>query len=117
MATGLAAGKEMETHLTVTSDFVENEDGGPKGYIIVETNFRVYAYTNSPLQIAILSLFIEMHSQFVNMVVGVINRDSIRVALSRGITADQVEWFYSDYIIFTLTCPSRNEKISTFRFI
>jgi cytolysin (calcineurin-like family phosphatase) len=30
-----------------------------RGYVIVETNFRVYAYTDSPIDIAILSMFIQ----------------------------------------------------------
>ena len=29
-------------------------------YIVVETNYRVYAYTNSSLQLALLGLFVEM---------------------------------------------------------
>lgn len=31
-----------------------------EGYIVVETNYRVYAYTNSNLQVALLGLFCEM---------------------------------------------------------
>lgn len=61
-----------------------------KGYIIVETNFRVYAYTNSELQIALLGLFIELRYRFPNMVCGLISRDSVRKALVKGITANQM---------------------------
>lgn len=32
-------------------------------YIVVETNFRVYAYTNSNLQVALLGLFCEIISR------------------------------------------------------
>lgn len=32
----------------------------PKGYIVVETNYRVYAYTESNLQVALLGLFTEL---------------------------------------------------------
>lgn len=35
-------------------------DTDKEGYIIVETNYRVYAYTNSNLQVALLGLFCEM---------------------------------------------------------
>ena len=31
-----------------------------EGYIVVETNYRVYAYTDSNLQVALLALFCEM---------------------------------------------------------
>ncbi|RKP09597.1 transcription factor Tfb2-domain-containing protein [Thamnocephalis sphaerospora] len=65
-------------------------DKGDKGYIILETNYRVYAYTDSPLQIAVLSLFCTMRSRFQNMVCGAITRDSVRSALTNGITSDQM---------------------------
>ena len=63
------------------------------GYIIVETNYRVYAYTNSPLQIALLSLFIFPEYRLPNMVVGLITRSTIREALKNGITAHQILQF------------------------
>ncbi|KAK9330168.1 transcription factor Tfb2-domain-containing protein [Lipomyces starkeyi] len=60
------------------------------GFVILETNFKVYAYTDSPLQIAVLNLFVHLKSRFVNMVAGQISRESVRKALSNGITADQI---------------------------
>lgn len=60
------------------------------GYIIVETNYRVYAYTDSKLQISLLALFTELLYRFPNVTVGVITRDSIRQALRGGITAKQI---------------------------
>lgn len=61
-----------------------------QGTMIIETNFKVYAYTNSPLEIAILNLFVHMKIRFANMVCGQITRESIRHALMNGITADQI---------------------------
>jgi transcription initiation factor TFIIH subunit 4 len=61
-----------------------------KGYVIVETNYRVYAYTDSKLQISLLALFTELLYRFPNVTVGVITRDSIRQALRGGITAKQI---------------------------
>jgi len=61
------------------------------GFIILETNSRLYAYTDSELQINVLKLFVVIKPpRFANMVVGMITRDSIRRALNFGITADQV---------------------------
>ncbi|QLL30906.1 hypothetical protein HG536_0A07210 [Torulaspora globosa] len=60
------------------------------GALIVETNFKLYSYSNSPLQIAILSLFVHLRSRFSNMITGQITRESIRRALMNGITADQI---------------------------
>jgi transcription initiation factor TFIIH subunit 4 len=68
-------------------------DSTSQGFIILETNYRVYAYTNSPLQIAILNLFVHLKSRFENLVQGVITRDSVRNALSNGISADQIIYF------------------------
>jgi transcription initiation factor TFIIH subunit 4 len=66
-----------------------------QGFIVLETNYRLYAYTNSPLQIAILNLFVAMKSRFENLVQGVITRDSVRNALSNGISADPIIYFLS----------------------
>lgn len=66
------------------------EGGQHKGFIIVETNYRIYAYTTSPLQICVLSLFCHLRHRFSGMVTGRLTRDSIRKAISYGITADQI---------------------------
>ncbi|KAK9461614.1 transcription factor Tfb2-domain-containing protein [Lipomyces oligophaga] len=60
------------------------------GFVILETNFKVYAYTSSPLQIAVLNLFVHLKFRFPNMVGGQISRESVRKALANGITADQI---------------------------
>ncbi|GMT24388.1 hypothetical protein PFISCL1PPCAC_15685, partial [Pristionchus fissidentatus] len=60
------------------------------GSLMVETNFRVYAYTSSSLQLAILSSFTSMTYRFHDMSVGILTRDSVRKALQVGITADQI---------------------------
>lgn len=52
-----------------------------KGFLIVETNFRVYAYTNSTLQLAILSTFTELNYRFQDVAMGSMTRDSVRRAL------------------------------------
>jgi transcription initiation factor TFIIH subunit 4 len=61
-----------------------------QGFIIVETNFRVYAYTSNLLQIAVLNLFVQFKARFPDMVVGEITRGKMKGALEKGITADQV---------------------------
>jgi transcription initiation factor TFIIH subunit 4 len=48
---------------------------------------------DSPLQISILSLFMELKARFGNMVMGMMTRDSVRDAFLNGITADQVRVF------------------------
>lgn len=77
------------THNNSTDD-PENSTANSSCSIIVETNFKIYAYTNSPLDIAILNLFVHLKTRFANMVCGQITRESIRGALLNGITADQI---------------------------
>ncbi|EIW83705.1 transcription factor Tfb2 [Coniophora puteana RWD-64-598 SS2] len=60
------------------------------GFIVLETNYRVYAYTDNPLQIAVLNLFITLKYRFPNLVVGMLTRESVRRALGNGISAEQI---------------------------
>ncbi|PHH85426.1 hypothetical protein CDD83_431 [Cordyceps sp. RAO-2017] len=64
--------------------------GDQKGGLIVETNYRIYAYTQSTLQIAVLALFTKLQMRFPDMVAGRLSRASIRQAINFGITADQI---------------------------
>ncbi|KFY21836.1 hypothetical protein V493_07075 [Pseudogymnoascus sp. VKM F-4281 (FW-2241)] len=64
--------------------------GGTTGFIVIETNYRLYAYTSSPLQIAVLALFAKLSTRYPNMVSGRVTRDSVRGAIEHGITADQI---------------------------
>lgn len=67
-----------------------NTTAGGKGFIIVETNYRLYAYTSSPLQISLLNLFVSLKARFPNLVTGKITKGSIQRAVEAGITADQI---------------------------
>ena len=77
------------TNATLGSSLSSNT-GTAKGFIIVETNFRVYAYTSSPLQIALLSLFINLRSRHPNLVTGKMSKSSVQRAVLAGITAEQI---------------------------
>jgi transcription initiation factor TFIIH subunit 4 len=80
----------LATSLTSGSMLISKPSTEDTGFIILETNSRLYAYTDSPLQISVLNLFVVLKARFANMVVGMITRDSIRSALNHGITADQI---------------------------
>ena len=67
-----------------------NNEAGTSGFIVLETNYRIYAYTNSALQISILQLFSALKVRYPNMIAGKITRDSVRRAVAQGITADQI---------------------------
>jgi len=61
-----------------------------KGHIIVETNFRVYAYTASLIELAVLNLFVRAEYRLPNLFVGVLTRDSVTSAQRSGISGDQI---------------------------
>ncbi|KAL4976559.1 transcription factor Tfb2-domain-containing protein [Aspergillus desertorum] len=77
------------------SGALSDPDGGDtnqpgSGFIIIETNYRLYAYTSSPLQISLIALFTTLKYRFPNLVTGKVTRQSIRRAIEMGITADQI---------------------------
>ena len=79
--------------LTATTTSVSSDDTAQqaeKGYIIVETNYRLYAYTSSPLLISILSLFANLHTRYPNLVTAKLTKSSIQSAIASGITSDQI---------------------------
>ncbi|KAI9729700.1 MAG: RNA polymerase II transcription factor B 52 kDa subunit [Cirrosporium novae-zelandiae] len=71
--------------------------GNSKGFIIIETNYRLYAYTSSELEIAVISLFAKLSSKYPNLVTGKITRESIRNAVSMGITSEQIIAYLSTH--------------------
>lgn len=54
---------------------------------------RVYAYTTSAVQVAILRVFVRCDALLPNLFVGTITRDSATAALALGITANQMADF------------------------
>ena len=59
-------------------------------FIVVETNYRIYAYTDSDLHFAIISLFADVLYRFPYMIVAQMSRDSVQQSADYGITADQI---------------------------
>lgn len=51
--------------------------------------FQIF-FVESPLQIALLTLFIELNYRFPKFIAGFITRDSVRAAFKNGITAKQI---------------------------
>jgi transcription initiation factor TFIIH subunit 4 len=89
-----------------------------QGFLIIETNYKIYAYTSNPLQIAVLNLFVSLKSRFPNLVTGKITRDSIKKGLENGIKADQARSllphsrsirFQSPIFLVTFSSASANQ--------
>jgi transcription initiation factor TFIIH subunit 4 len=82
---------------TTGSSSSSSSDSNEKGYIILETNYRLYAYTSSPLQISILSLFATLHTRYPNLITAKITKSSIASAISQSITSDQIITYLSTH--------------------
>ena len=67
------------------------------GHIILETNFKIYAYTNNTLSISILSLFVHLKTRFPNLVTGTLSRESCQRAFEKGISAYQILKYLEDH--------------------
>ncbi|KNE60571.1 transcription factor tfb2 [Allomyces macrogynus ATCC 38327] len=80
----------LATTLTNGKAAIRQTESEQEGYILLETNYRLYAYTTSELQIAILKLFVDITFRFPTFVMGVITRESIERALKKNITAEQI---------------------------
>uniref|UniRef100_A0A8C7XQK7 General transcription factor IIH subunit 4 n=1 Tax=Oryzias sinensis TaxID=183150 RepID=A0A8C7XQK7_9TELE len=89
LAITLAAGVSSNS----PSNMTNTPGTGDAGFIVVETNYRIYAYTNSELQIALVALFSEMLYRFPNVVVAHLTRESVQQAIANGITAQQIIHF------------------------
>ncbi|TVY52107.1 General transcription and DNA repair factor IIH subunit TFB2 [Lachnellula cervina] len=97
LATTLTSDATALRSVAAGFDAAHTNASAMKGFIIIETNYRLYAYTTSPLQIAVLSLFTKLTTRYPNMVSGRITRESIYRAISHGITSDQVISYLSTH--------------------
>ncbi|CEM24440.1 unnamed protein product [Vitrella brassicaformis CCMP3155] len=68
----------------------EGANEGLEMGIMVQSNFKVYAYTTSTLQISLLGAFCRLDCQLKNCLIGALTRDSCGQAFRSGITAQQI---------------------------
>lgn len=61
--------------------------------LVVETNFKLYAYTKLGLHVALLALFARIDTRLPNLVVATLTRSSILHALHRGISVRAIAAF------------------------
>jgi Transcription factor Tfb2/Transcription factor Tfb2 (p52) C-terminal domain len=65
--------------------------------LVVEKNFKLYAYTNVDLHVALLSLFTKVEARLPNMVVATLTRKSVMRAMEKGITAELIRSFLTSH--------------------
>ena len=89
------------TSTTVTTTTTGGNMAAPseteRGFIILETNFRLYAYTSSPLLIQIIALFASLKTRYPNMLTATLTKTSIQHAIAMGITADQIVMYLTTH--------------------
>lgn len=66
--------------------------------IVVETNFKVYAYTESELDKLLLRQFVYEEDSMPNMTIGKIKRDIVCVAFNKGIRPKQIIKYLEDHL-------------------
>lgn len=86
----------LAKHLS-TGQSLTKQEREAKGFIIVETTFKIYAYTSSPLQIKLLSKFIRLDYRLPNLMTGKITKSSVMSAVSRGIPVDLIIEYLEQY--------------------
>ncbi len=73
-------------------------DSATNGFIIVESNFKVYAYTDDPLHIGIIRLFAEVTHELEGLLVAYITAQSARSAFRHGLTSTDILRYMGSYI-------------------
>ncbi|XP_022728539.1 RNA polymerase II transcription factor B subunit 2-like isoform X1 [Durio zibethinus] len=81
---------KLATNLSVS---LTDSSSRKQGFVVVETNFRMYAYSSSKLHCEILRLFSRVEYQLPNLIVGAITKESLYNAFENGITAEQIITF------------------------
>jgi len=72
------------------SSVAEHDTQRQGGYVLTEKSFKIYAYTTSAFQRALLGLFCALHFLLPNMVVGIITRESVNRAFRIGISSKEI---------------------------
>ena len=86
---GSQASVSLGNQKDISQYFRENKRN-KDGFIVVESNFRIYAYTDSDLHAALIAMFSTISYRFPGCICCVITRESIRESLLMGISADKI---------------------------
>ncbi|CAN1166031.1 General transcription and DNA repair factor IIH subunit TFB2 [Linum perenne] len=81
---------KLATNLSVS---LADSSTRKQGFLVVETNFKMYAYSTSKLHCEILRLFSRVEYQLPNLIVAAITKESLYNAFENGITAEQIVSF------------------------
>ncbi|KAI5187784.1 transcription initiation factor TFIIH subunit 4 [Nematocida homosporus] len=87
---GLASVVDGKVHFSRSFSLLFDESTCQERFLILESNFRMYIYGESQLNIFILSLFTIRTREFPNLIVATITEESVKRAFELGITAQQL---------------------------
>ncbi|KIR27459.1 transcription initiation factor TFIIH subunit 4 [Cryptococcus deuterogattii 99/473] len=90
------------THLATSlcsgdASAIQSQSADDKRFLILETNYKIYAYTSNELEIAILNLFVDIRIRYPNLVVGKLDRQHVKAAMEKGISARQIIAYLSSH--------------------
>lgn len=99
---GRQADQFFPTHLATSlcsgdSKASRSQSADDKRFLILETNYKIYAYTSNELEIAILNLFVKIRIRYPNLVVGILDRAPVKAAMDKGISAYQIISYLSSH--------------------
>jgi transcription initiation factor TFIIH subunit 4 len=92
-ATGAAGGLGVQAPHAAAASAAPGEEG----FIILETTFRLYAFTSNVLHHALLSLFARIDFRLPSLLVCVITKESVRGALKNDIAAKDIVQYLTAY--------------------
>ncbi|KAI8567668.1 hypothetical protein RHMOL_Rhmol02G0139600 [Rhododendron molle] len=93
---------KLATNLSISLSALSSRK---QGFVVVETNFRVYAYSSSKLLCEILRLFSRVEYQLPNLIVAAITKESLYNAFENGIMAEQAS---IDSLLYIITFLQQN---------
>lgn len=77
--------------------FDEQKTSNGRKYLVLETNFKIYAYTSQSYEKSVLSLFSKTEIEFPNLVKACFDEASLMAAFNKGITGRQVIKYIQEY--------------------
>ena len=93
-STASAAVAEADpTAVRAASDIATQSAASGGGFVVLETNYRLYGYTRSQLWSSILGLFMRVEILLPNLIIGTLTRESIHRAIDKGISAGEIAAF------------------------
>jgi len=79
------------------ADLQQAQESPESKYLVLETNFKIYAYATKSYERSILELFSKVVCVFPDMIKAYLDEESVLAALKKGITAHQLVKYMKEY--------------------